>query len=897
MMPDAVSAYALRRARRYGMPQPEMDTTAPSVPRTDLLTEPGPLRKLGFWPGLLCRKVFAQVRMEPGAIEHVRNLAARGSIVYVMRYRSLVDYLLIAFILLREGLPLPEFVSDIPSLLLRPVREIVSTLWQRIRAVRMLGKELRHFEDRDRCQRMVSQGRPVLIFMRTRAPGMRLLESRRAALRRVRSGTDYLREIVHASQTNSHEVFLVPLAVLRGRGYRRRESRLATLVYSVQEAPGEMKRLLSLVWNARATSITVGKEVALREFAKRHADEGEERIVRRAARALQIFLHREERVVWGPTLLPKQTVRRLVVQGDELAALIHRLAAERNVPESQLWRKAERYFDELAANYKGMYFAIIEFLFNRIWPRVFQGLEYNGLDKVIECVKQNPVVLVPCHRSHFDYLILSYLFHENYLSPPHIAAGINLSFWPLGPLFRGAGAYFIRRSFEDNELYKLVFRKYLTFLIREGYTQEFFIEGGRSRTGKILTPKLGMLSAIVSAFTAGVRRDLYLVPVSIHYGRIVEEEAYKRELVGAEKEKESLWNLIKARTVLRQKYGSVYVTFAAPISLNQALGARKEIMQARAGDPAVEAERRRFTQKLGFRILREVNAVTVVGATSVSSTVLLSAPHPASRYPQFLTAAQTLVRFLRHQGIRLTDSLERNAADFKESLAFLESGNLIQRLPGVEGVIHVPNEKRIILDFYKNSTIHFFLLPALLSRALLAGVRGGAIKDEVSWWLDLYRWEFPLPEREAVAAELGRLLEYFHAEGAIAAPDGQGVQDEHPLVRSMGGILDNFAEAYWMTAQTVARFDGTGTMQKALVDAVRKRYTTGLLLGEVHKTEGNSTVTVGNALSRYAELGFITVNAGAKGRERIVRRGPRFAELTTVEQRLAMHLAPPAGAA
>ena len=163
-------------------------------------------------------------------------------------------------------------------------------------------------------------------------------------------------------------------------------------------------------------------------------------------------------------------------------------------------------------------------------------------------MKQHPVVLVPCHRSHFDYLILSYLFHANYLSPPHIAAGINLSFWPLGPLFRGAGAYFIRRSFEGNELYKTVFRNYLTFLIREGYTQEFFIEGGRSRTGKILTPKLGMLSAIVNAFIAGVRRDLYLVPVSIHYGRVVEEESYRRELVGAEKEKESLLSLLKART-------------------------------------------------------------------------------------------------------------------------------------------------------------------------------------------------------------------------------------------------------------------------------------------------------------------------------------------------------------
>src|SRR5437763_3680148 len=202
------------------------------------------------------------------------------------------------------------------------------------------------------------------------------------------------------------------------------------------------------------------------------------------------------------------------------------------------------------ANFNGLYFGLLEAIFNRIWPRVFTALEIVGLENVIECVKEHPVVLVPCHRSHFDYLILSYIFHLNYLSPPHIAAGDNLSFWPMGPLFRGAGAFFIRRSFEDDELYKMVFRKYLTFLIREGYTQEFFIEGGRSRTGKILTPKLGMLSAILGAFVDGVRHDLYLVPVSIHYGRVVEEEAYKRELVGADKEKESIWSLLKARRLL-----------------------------------------------------------------------------------------------------------------------------------------------------------------------------------------------------------------------------------------------------------------------------------------------------------------------------------------------------------
>ena len=842
--------------------------------------------RLGGIANFFCRRFLSEVRVDPDAVARLRELAARGTLVYVMRFRSVTDYLLVIFILAREGLPVPQFVNDIPSLLLRPVREIAVTLWRRLRAMRAFGREVRTFEDRDRCQRMVRQGHPVLIFMRSRASGMRFFAGRRGAVSRGRSGSDYLREIVHVMPACSTDVFLVPVAVLRGRGYRRKESRLATLVYSLQETPGDVKRLISLLWNGRDTSVSLGREVRLGEFIEKYRADGEDRIVRRLARALQIFLYREERVVWGPPLLPKRQVRQMVLQGPEMAATVRAVAQERQVPESEVWRTAERYFDEIAANFHGSYFSVVAFLFNRIWPRVFQGFEYEGLDKVVECVKEHPVVLVPCHRSHFDYLILSYLFHANFLSPPHIAAGINMAFWPFGSLFRGAGAYFIRRTFDGNILYKTVFRNYLTFLIRDGYTQEFFIEGGRSRTGKILTPKLGMLSAVVNAFVGGVRRDLYLVPVSIHYGRIVEEEAYKRELTGAEKERESFWALLKARSVLRQKYGTVYITFAEPISLNQVLGPRKEAWRS-AHDEATEDEKRRFIQKLGFRLLREVNRVEVAGATSVSATVLLSAPHAALRRADFVAGAQALAALLRHLGVRFTASLERNVqTDFRESIAFMESGGLVQRMPGEQdGVLHVPRDKRMNLDFYKNNSIHFFLLPALLAHALAIGKGDTARADEIWWWLDLFRWEFPLPERDTMARDSAELLAYFRAQGVLGSGNHDTLDREHVLTRNLLGILENFRESYWTAAATLLQLGEKGATRKALLQGMRKRFETATLLGEVCRNEATSSVTLGNALSRYAELGLVSLSRG-KGREQIVRPGPRFAGLAALAARL-----------
>jgi len=861
------------------MTEPALQPT-PSIPPAP---RPAPPR-FSWAIDALCKRLFESIRIAPSAVDHVRDLAQRGAVVYVMRQRSLVDYLLVTYVLMREGLPVPELVNDLSLFWLRPVSHIGRGMWRRLRRL-MRPRELLAFEHRDRCTRLVAQGRPVLIFLRGRVPRVPLLFfRRRRALQRARTGSDYLRAIVHDQWNSGAEVSLVPVAVLRGRGMRRKESRLATLVYSLQEVPGEIRRLVSLLWNLRETSINLGVEVDLRDITRQYHREGEERIVRRITRALQIFLYREERVVWGPQLLPKRQARQRALQDEEVRAVISRLAMTRGQPESQLWRQAERYFDEMAANFHGIYFSFLEFVFNRIWPRLFQGFEYTGLDRVLECMKQHPVVLLPCHRSHFDYLILSYLFHLNYLSPPHIAAGINLSFWPLGPLFRGAGAYFIRRSFDDNEVYKAVFRSYLKFLIREGYTQEFFIEGGRSRTGKILTPKLGMLSAVVDAFTQGVRRDLFLVPVSIHYGRVVEEDAYQEELGGGEKEPESLGGLVRARRVLSRRHGTVDITFAEPISLNEALGERKEVFRQRRDEETLE-RKRRFVQKLGFRLLRAVNEGAVAGATSLSATVLLGLPHRACRLDDFVTRARALARYLRARGVRFTASLVRNDdGEFRENLGFLESGGLIQRLASeARSVIYVPGEKRLALDFYKNNTIHFFLLPALLLDAMARGLRGDALRDDVSWWLDFLRWEFPLPERDELAAELDRVRRYVGADGALAedgAFDGQ-----HPFVATVRPILDNFREAYWIAAQVLLETPENGTPQKAVIDRMQKRYRTGLLLGEVRKPEGNSSVTLGNALNRFAELGCVEWRAG-KGKERIVARGASFDSLATVAARI-----------
>jgi len=832
---------------------------------------------------LLARGAFGRIRVEREAVERVRELGTKGTLVYVLHQRSIIDYLMVNVVLLREGLLLPQFASGVSALWFRRVRDIAAVLWQRVQSASLYGREAREARERDRCVELVRRGVPVLIFVRS----ARARRWRRRAADPAREGTKYLQGIVHSLRERTAPVYLVPIAIFRSAGYPKRETTGSAIFHIVREVPGEARRLLASLWDRRNLVMTVGRELSLPEFIEQHREAGEEQIVNRLTRALHGFLHSEERVVWGPPLRPRSVVRDAVLSGGEIAALVRQLAQERCVAERQIWKEAEDAFEEMAGNFDGLYFGFLAYLFKRLWPRVFSGLEIIGLEKVVACLRQYPIVLVPCHRSHVDYLVLSWIFYENFLSPLHIAAGINLAFWPLGPLFRRAGAFFIRRSFGDNPLYKLVFRNYLTFLIREGYTQEFFIEGGRTRTGKIMTPKLGMLSAIVNAFTQGVRDDLYLVPVSIHYGRVVEEEAYRREIAGEKKERESLRSLLQARSILRQRYGTVYVTFAEPISLTDALGDRKERFLTRGEEEEVAEEKRHFIQKLGFRLVREVNAVAVAGSTSVSATALLAAPRPALRVRDFLNATASLAGMLRFLGVRFTASLERNLVnDFQESMAWLGSHGLVQRLRDGSGeVLYVPPEKRINVDFYKNNIIHFFLLPSVVARALRAGMEMRQLDQEVWWWLDLYRWEFALFEREALGGEVKRVLAYLETAGALQG----GVPDrEHPLLVTAAGVLENFQEAYRVTARTISLQRDWPLPREVLLSRVRRAFSVAQALGEVTKPEANSAVTYTCAINRFAELGYIffqTAERAAKGSKRITR-GPAYDQLPALADRL-----------
>jgi len=551
--------------------------------------------RFNFFFRFFARRFFRHFDLDDATVATLRDLENRGSVIFVMRYASRLDYFLFNELFVREGLEISEFANGIHF---HPYRPLMGYLRAAITRDRGLTIEEEQSRSRGIVRRLTVEGRPFFLFLRTARPRA-WLRRRRAALEQGRIELDLLEEVVRTAWNGGKPVSIVPLALFWKKGPRAR-SRFLNLSYGATTRPSDFAKVTSFLTTYRGLHVKVGEAIDLAGFIDERRDEGQYAIARKVRRAILTFLYREEKVVEGPTLQPRHKVQDLVVGTAEVETVIRSEAQRRNVRVDHVRSEAGKYFREIAANMNSTFLAVLNVIVGGIMRRLFASIELIGIEKIAEYAKHHPLVLAPSHRSYFDFLIISAAFYENHLVPPHIAARENMAFGPMGFIFRRAGAFFLRRSFDD-PVYKEVFRAYVSYLIKEGFTQEFFIEGGRSRTGRTLPPKLGLLSWDVDAFLRSARRDLFIVPIAISYERLVEEGAMVGELEGGAKSEESMLGLVRARKYLQRRFGTVHVNFGEPLSLADALGDQRERL-ARSGEEVAE-ELRLFIQSLGNRIV------------------------------------------------------------------------------------------------------------------------------------------------------------------------------------------------------------------------------------------------------------------------------------------------------
>jgi glycerol-3-phosphate O-acyltransferase len=467
-------------------------------------------------------------------------------------------------------------------------------------------------------------------------------------------------------------------------------------------------------------------------------------------------------------------------------------------------------------------------------------VDAGELEKLRELGRRSPLVFIPSHKSNCDHMALYALLFSSGFPPPHTAAGINMSFFPMSRILPGTGAYFLRRSFNDDPIYKESLRGFINTLVQRRFHQEFFIEGGRSRSGKLLPPRYGILNYIVD----GARRhdigEVLFVPTSIAYDQILELSEYVRQNQGDEKEAESFVFLVRQiRAARAKKLGRIHVRFAEPISLREYLD--------RTGDDRLVVE------KLAFQISNEINAVTPLTPAALACSVLLGAGKRALGESEFIAQAARLVDYARERGIGLTPEVAAGAESALRQATEALAGTVIEKYTGgVEPVYYVTEKGRHAASYYRNTVIHFMLVRAIAELSARAAAEDDdPTRDVRSWALrlrELLKFEFFFAERDAFLRELEREQQRLSREAALGEP---------PLLAACPRILLDFIESYWVVAETL-RSLRSGDAPIAREGVLRRCHELGrqlLLQDRVQSPELLSNMNFGNALKLLENLG------------------------------------------
>jgi glycerol-3-phosphate O-acyltransferase len=834
------------------------------------------------------RRFFAGFRLEEGDAERLREIETRGAAVYVMRYSSRLDYFLFNWLFLREGLRLSGFANGIRFYYYRPLSQALRLglrgLWSWLRRGPRRMREVRL----DQARAMVRAAGSLFLFLRTDKIRSRLQATREGALEKGHSEQDYLREVVRVCQQESRPVYLIPLALFWRKGPRPRR-RFLNLFYGAPERPTDTGKVLSFLWNYRNLAVRVGTPIDLGGFLEEQRGEAPERLVRKVRRSLLIFLRREEKPVAGPALRPRARIEELVLADPEVKGAMEELAVSGRRSPARIRRRAQRMLREIAAHPSPTMLAVLDVLVGRIFARLFERIEVHGLDRIAEAAKLHPLVLLPCHRSHFDYLLLSWLFYERHLVPPLVAAGINLSFWPLGPIFRRAGGFFMRRSFEGDPLYAAVFRGYVQQLIKDGVPQEFFIEGTRSRTGRTLQPRFGLLRMVLDAYARGVRRDVLLVPVGFAYQRLVEESSMTEERRGGGKTAETLVALVRARRVLRERYGSVTVRFGEPISLAAAVGEQRHLFTSEA-EADVRA-RRELTAQLGLEVCRRINDLIAAVWTAVASTALLGAPTRGVPEAVFLERCRELVSLLQRLRLPVDMGLVRmlEAGNREALLRFLEGRGLARVTQGPrEAVVWFEERMRDALDYYRSTLLAALVFPGAVGLALAEPRTASELYRRAGELLDLLRFEAIVAEGEERERRLRAVVDHFSARGWVGEQEGRLVATEKGAewLAFFAGQLRPSLEAYRALVDTVLELGGTGT-RRLIEQEARAAHERHLLVGTAGFPEGAAPALLADGLGLLLEEEILVSDGQPRRADAELRPGPHWRRLSDLGARLA----------
>jgi glycerol-3-phosphate O-acyltransferase len=603
------------------------------------------------------------------------------------------------------------------------------------------------------------------------------------------------------------DVDLVPVAVYWGRAPQKEVSLFRLLLVEDWALTSRLRKFFQVLFNGRATLIEIDDPVSLRSLLGNDADVAVQS--RRVARAMRALFRRQRAARIGPDLSHRRTLVARVLRSRAVLAAVSQEMIEKKISRQQALRQAEKIAEEIAANYSHAFVRFLYHLFTWLWNRLYDGVIFEHVETLARVAEGREVVYVPCHRSHMDYLLLSYaIYHEGY-AIPHIAAGINLNMPIVGRFLRKGGAFFIRRSFRGSALYTVAFMSYLAAIMARGHSIEYFIEGGRSRTGRLLQPKTGMLSMTVRSYLRDPTRPVVFVPVYFGYERIVEGSTYIGELSGKPKEKESVSGLLRTLKKLRERFGQVHVNIGEPIELDQLL----EAHGLGGGVPAPNGDddgvNRRalasLVEELAQRIMVNINAAAAVTPISLLSITLLAAPRQALSEADLLRQLDLYLSLLR--SFSYSDRVTITPLTPSDILSYGEAMKAISREKHALGdIVRMEEDSAVLATYFRNNVLHLFAIPSLIACAFgsNATLRTEDIQ-RLAWRIYPYvaselflRWT-----EEELPRVVSGVLEVMAEHHLIEADHERAVWHRPPPTSGQAVQLSLLAQA---TIQTIERY-------------------------------------------------------------------------------------------
>ncbi len=702
----------------------------------------------------------------------------------------------------------------------------------------------------------VAQAQPLKAWLQSKAKHSRML-------------SDMHQVLINNADLDVH---FVPVVVFWGRPVLKQKHWLRVLFSETWGFAGRTRRFFTILFNGKSTLIQFSPAISFRQLINNTPQQ--ESSVDNLQDALSARLIEIKAATLGPDISHRRTlVLKLLENADIVKAITNRCAKD-NITHYEATKIAHAYLNEIVADRSYITIQILQRILTTFWNRFYSGININFSDRLHQLALSHEMVYVPCHRSHIDYLLLSYVIHKEGLAIPYIAAGKNLNMPIIGPVLRKGGAFFIRRSFKGNELYSTVMFEYLATQLSTGMPIEYFIEGGRSRTGRLLQPKPGMLAMTIRAFLKYQRRPIAFIPVCIGYEKMIESKSYLAELKGDDKKSETLLNSIRSILNIRGLYGSVTTNFGQPVLLSEILNEQNSNWKNQAYNDLQRPDWLSSTVKQTSQlIMQRINECCAVNAINLIATVLLATPNQAVDEGELVRTLSFYTSLIK--SLNYSDSITLPHYEAHSQIHHAEALGLVRRRKHEMGdFIYLDNAHAIIMTYYRNNVLHLFAIPSLIACCFInfSTLDREKIIHYIKVTYPFLKSELFLPwHASEIENVIDNLLKHLSAEKILVHKEGTDVfckprisTEQHAQLSTLAKIISPVLELYYMIFALLAEH-GSSTLSRERLEELCYLMAQRLsLMYEINSPDFFDKKLIANFINSLIELGYVKLNDSGK---------------------------------